>query len=169
MTLILLMVKAPVAALKLAVYGPKTPPRSVSVTWPALIGAARPCSETVPPAYLRCRQADIGITTHSQGQGAGGMLHGLGVPVGQDVAAEGEVEGTCAHAGQGDLGDGAGAGDRLTWLHLADGEFAFGCEVGQEGLPAPPASLRRLPAPRQAGADFIFAHVLGWHFWWKRM
>jgi hypothetical protein len=79
------------------------------------------------------------------------MLHGLGVPVGQDVCAEGEVEGTCAHAGQGDLGDGAGAGDRLTWLDFADGEFAFGCEVGQEGLPAPPASLRRLLAPRQAG------------------
>ena len=84
----------------------------------------------------------------------------MGVPVGQDVFAEGEIEGTCAHAGQGDLGDGAGAADRLTWLHLADGYFALGCEVGQEGLPAP---------PRQAGADFIFAHVLGWHFWWKRM
>jgi len=87
------------------------------------------------------------------------MLHGLGFPVGQDVCAEGEIEGTCAHAGQGDLGDGAGAGDRLTWLHLADGEFAFGCEVGQEG--ADPST--------GSGQRFIFAHVLGWHFWWKRM
>ncbi|MFH1905781.1 MAG: hypothetical protein ABIL11_00080, partial [Chloroflexota bacterium] len=61
--------------------------------------------------------------------------------------------------GQGDLGDGSGAVDRLTWLDLADGDFAFGCEVGQEG--ADPST--------GSGQRFIFAPVLGWHFWWKRM